>query len=184
MGNVTWVLGADRDIPALAGVTGPGAFGAAVVGRALHWMDADALFATLRPLCRGVAVLDGGTPLWLQDTAWSRALRGVIEERHGGPLTATCGTSAEDRARYAAALVRAGYTGVREVAVVRRAELDAAWLIGEVCSAMSPGTLPAPAERAAFEDRVRRALPGPGPYREEVPLTALLGRSAPRAPRP
>lgn len=77
--NVAWLLGADTDMPALAALLGGQRVGAVTIGQALHWMGYRELFGTLAPLLRpggGVVVVTNGTPLWLQDSAWSRALRG------------------------------------------------------------------------------------------------------------
>src|ERR1022692_1468045 len=76
--NVSWIVGADSDMRSLGALLGPRSVGAVTIGQALHWMNQDDLFPVLRPLAReggGVAVVTNGTPLWLQDSAWSRALR-------------------------------------------------------------------------------------------------------------
>lgn len=67
VGNATWVLGADTDIPALGAQLGSRSLAMAVVGQALHWMRHDDLFGDLFPLFRpggGIAVVANGTPLW------------------------------------------------------------------------------------------------------------------------
>ena len=69
--NVSWMIGADSDIPAIRALLGSGAVGAVTVGKALHWMNHPALFSAARPLPRpggAIAVVTNGTPLWLQDT--------------------------------------------------------------------------------------------------------------------
>ena len=74
-GTVAWVLGSDRDLPAVGRALRP--LGALTVAVAIHWMDRDALFRAARPLLRpggGVAVVTNGSPLWLQDADWSREL--------------------------------------------------------------------------------------------------------------
>ncbi len=93
--NVGWLLGADADVPALTTALGPGRLGAVTVAQALHWMDHERLFAAARPLLRaggGVVVVTNGEPLWLQDAAWSAALRQVLSDQLGVPLHRTCGT--------------------------------------------------------------------------------------------
>ena len=108
VGNATWVLGADTDVPALAGLLGPRQLLAmTVVGQALHWMRHEKLFKDLLPLFRvggGVAVVSNGAPLWLQDVPWSRALRTCLEQHFETELTDSCGTAEMDRHRYARAL--------------------------------------------------------------------------------
>ncbi len=86
--NVNWMIGAGTDMPALNALLGDQAVGAVTIGQALHWMSHEELFRALIPLTRpggGVAVVANGTPLWLQDTAWSQALRGCLERWWGCP---------------------------------------------------------------------------------------------------
>lgn len=178
--NAAWVLGGDADVPALGSLLGKRSLALTVIGQALHWMDDERLFRTLLPLFRtggGIAVVANGTPLWLQDTGWSRALRGALEEHFGSPLEASCGTAVRDRERYADALRAAGYAGVRETAVDYADELDFDQLIGGVYSAMSAADLPGPAERAAFAERIRAALPPGERFTERVTVTTLTGHA-------
>jgi ubiquinone/menaquinone biosynthesis C-methylase UbiE len=179
MGNVTWMLGADTDLPALRGLLGERSVALAVIGQALHWMRHDEFFRAVVPLLRaggGIAVISNGTPLWLQDSSWSRALRDCLEQWLGTTLTATCGTSGHDRLRYAEALRAAGFDGVREMVVEYRDELSFEQLFGGVCSAMSADRLPGPDDRAAFAERVRQALPAGEAFAEEVRVTMLVGQ--------
>ncbi|WP_181788495.1 class I SAM-dependent methyltransferase [Streptomyces phytophilus] len=176
--NVAWVLGADTDVPALAWLLGQRSLGMAVIGQALHWMRHDELFQALFPLCRrggGIAVVANGAPLWLQDSAWSRALRSCLEDYFDTRLEATCGTGADDRRRYAQALEAAGFAEVRESVLEYGVELGLDEVVGSVCSAIPADRLPGPQERTAFAERIRRALPPP-PYRESVRVATLLGR--------
>lgn len=177
--NVTWVLGADADLPALGGLLGERSSALMVVGQALHWMRHDELFRAAAPLLRtggGIAVISNGTPLWLQDSPWSRALRGCLEDWMGIPLTATCGTSSRDRLRYAEALRSAGFDGVREMVVEYRGELSFDQLFGGVCSAISADRLPGRDERDALAERIRQALPTGEPFTETVRVTMLVGQ--------
>jgi len=171
--NVTWVLGADTDVPALGTLLGPRSLGTTVIGNALHWMRHEKLFAALRPLTRaggGVAVVSNGTPLWLQDSDWSRALRSALEQHFGVTVKATCGTDAGDRDRYARALTAAGFGDVREIVVDYTGELTFDQVIGGVYSAV-----PEPGDRAEFTERVRRALPRRPGFTEAVRVVALVG---------
>ncbi|MHA6625457.1 class I SAM-dependent methyltransferase [Pseudonocardia sichuanensis] len=179
-GNVTWVLGADRDLGALAALTGAHAFDAATIGQALHWMDAPGLFAALHRLVRpggGVAVVTNGEPQWLLDLAWSRALRGHLEHWLGRPLTARCGTDADSRRAYRDALVAAGFDRVQDLAVGYREELTFPQLVGSVYSAMSPETLPTGDARTTFEHGLRAALGDRETFAEDVRVSLLVGRS-------
>ena len=47
---MTWMIGADTDVPALHGLLGGNSVAAVTVGQALHWMSQPALFraGTLR----------------------------------------------------------------------------------------------------------------------------------------
>ena len=86
--NATWLLGADTDLPALAALLGGRRAGAVTIGQALHWMDYRALIPALVPLLRpggGIAVITNGTPMWLQDSPWSQALRGVLDNGWAAP---------------------------------------------------------------------------------------------------
>ncbi|QMU71021.1 class I SAM-dependent methyltransferase [Streptacidiphilus sp. P02-A3a] len=172
--NATWMLGADTDVPALGVLLGPHSLGMTVIGNALHWMRHETLFAALRPLTRaggGIAVVSNGTPLWLQDSDWSRALRTALEQHFGLAVKATCGTDAEDRDRYARALTTAGFGDVREITVDYTGELTFEQLIGGVYSAV-----PEPVDRADFTERVRRALPQRPAFTEAVRVIALVGK--------
>jgi len=173
--NGTWVLGADTDVPALGALLGPRSLGMTVIGNALHWMDHQELFRVLRPLSRpggGVAVVSNGTPLWLQDSDWSRALRSALERQFGGRAQATCGTDAEDRRHYAQALAEAGFEHVREIEVEYHGDLTFDQIMGGVYSAA-----PEPPDREAFDEQVRQALPDQEHYPESVHVVALVGRA-------
>ncbi|WP_328443805.1 class I SAM-dependent methyltransferase [Amycolatopsis sp. NBC_00438] len=175
--NIGWVLGADTDLGALTTALGPGRLGAVTVAQALHWMDHERLFAAVRPLLRaggGVAVVTNGEPLWLQDTAWSAALRQLMADHLGVPLHRTCGTDASSQERYREALSAAGYTVDLRV-VDYSATLTVEEIVGGVFSAMSPEQLPAPAARPEFTERVRRAIEPHGPLRERVRVRILTG---------
>src|ERR1700735_3565776 len=86
--NVSWLIAADAVLPALRALLGPRTVGAVTIGQALHWMDHDELFRAALSLVRaggGVAVITNGTPLWAQDSGWSRALRRFLEPSLAGP---------------------------------------------------------------------------------------------------
>jgi SAM-dependent methyltransferase len=81
--NLVCVLAADRDLPALIRAAGEGGWGLLTVANALHWMDADAVFAAAARLLRpggGIAVITQGRPLWLGERDWTRALRAYLED--------------------------------------------------------------------------------------------------------
>ncbi|QRP44569.1 class I SAM-dependent methyltransferase [Amycolatopsis sp. FDAARGOS 1241] len=175
--TASWLLGSDTDVPALGSVLG--GLGAVTVGQALHWMDHATLFAAVKPLLRaggGIAVVTNGEPLWLQDSAWSQALRGVLSGWFGQPITAACGTDDASQERYRAALTAGGYaTEVRVVGYT--GDLTAEEIIGGVYSAMGEDQLPSAEERPVFEDRIRTAIAPHAPFTEPVRVTILTGRA-------
>lgn len=105
--NTSWMIGSDQDLPALGALIGRRALGAVTIGQALHWMNHEDLFRTARPLIRdggGIAIVTNGTPLWLQDTPWSEALRGYLEHWLDTELTYACGTDDATQEVYRAGL--------------------------------------------------------------------------------
>lgn len=175
--NLCWQLGADTDVPALRTLVGDRAVGAVTIGQALHWMDHEALFGAAAPLIRrggGVAIVTNGAPLWLQEAEWSRALRGVLEQWLGRPLTYPCGTDAASQQRYAASLAAAGFT-VSQHAVEYTDQIDLDHVLGGVYSAFSAAQLPAPDQRQVLADRVRQALHPHDRVTEHVRVALLLG---------
>jgi hypothetical protein len=172
------VLGADTDLPGLGRLLGPGSVAAVTVGQALHWMRREDLLRDAAALVRpggGVAVVTNGTPLWLQDTAWSRALREFLQGWLGQSVTAHCGTDEQSQRRYAAELDQAGFQ-VRSDAVDYVAQLSLDDIVGGVYSALSQDQLPPPGERASFAAHVGQAL-GPQPtFAEQVHVAILAGR--------
>ncbi|MFI8790802.1 class I SAM-dependent methyltransferase [Streptomyces sp. NPDC055105] len=177
--NTTWVLGADTDVPAFGDLLGQRSLAMAVIGQALHWMQPEELFRALSPLVRsggGVAVVANGTPLWLQDSDWSRSLRACLEDYFGTKLKASCGTGASDRLRYAQALEGAGFEGVREIVIEYSDELSFDQLIGGVYSAIRADELPAADDRPAFAEGIRQGLPPDQHFTEDVAVSVLVGR--------
>lgn len=179
VGNVTWVLGADTDIPAVASLLGGNHVGLVTVGQALHWMRYRELFHDLIPLFRpggGIAVVTNGTPMWLQDSPWSRALRGFLEEWSGTTLTATCGTDDASQQRYRDALAGAGFD-VTEIICSYADELDLDHVVGGIYSALGAQKLPPPGRRADFAAGIGRAVAPHAPFTEHVPVRILAGRA-------
>jgi ubiquinone/menaquinone biosynthesis C-methylase UbiE len=176
--NVTWLLGADTDMPALAALLGDRRAGAVTIGQALHWMRYHELFGTLAPLLRpggGVAVITNGTPLWLQDSGWSQGLRGFLEQWLGTALTSACGTDEASQQRYRDTMTAAGF-GVAEASFEYTDDLDLDRLVGSLYSALPVQRLPAPDQRAAFAEQVRRAVAPHDRFAEPVRVRMLLGR--------
>jgi SAM-dependent methyltransferase len=178
VGNVTWVLGSDGDLGAIAGLLGGRRLAAVTIGTAIHLMAAADVFAAVRPMLRdggGVAVLAHGLPVWLQDSDWSRALKAALEGWLGRPLVSACGTDATSRARYRALLTEADYADVRESRVDDPQETDVDWLVGHLYSALG-GSLPAPQDRPAFRAMIERAVAPHAPLIDQVGVTLVAGR--------
>ncbi|MFD1147389.1 class I SAM-dependent methyltransferase [Saccharothrix hoggarensis] len=178
LSNLTWVIGTDADVPALRALLGDGSVGAVTIGQALHWMRYDELFHALFPLVRpggGVAVLANGTPLWLQDADWSRALRECLEQWFGTRVGNACGTDEESLRRYRDSLVAAGFRGDVH-GVDYTGTLDVESIVGGVLSALPEDRLPASAERARFTGLIRRAVEPHAPFAEHVHVSVLTGR--------
>jgi hypothetical protein len=93
----------------------------------------------------------------------------------GHPPRASCGTDQRARREHRRALSAAGFTDITETAVRYRDELDVDQVVGQLCSAMPADRLPAPADRPAFAESVRRALGSHPPFTEHVQVTTLLG---------
>jgi SAM-dependent methyltransferase len=180
--TVSWMLGADADLPVLQRVLGDRSVAMVSIGQALHWMRHEELFRSARPLVRpggGVAVVTNGTPLWLQDSAWSRGLRGFLERWLGSTVTSPCGTDEESQRRYGDALALAGYE-VSTAAVDYAADLSLDQVVGGVYSAMPVGRLPAADQRADFAAQVRAAVGPQDRFSEPVHVAILIGRISPQ----
>jgi len=121
--------------------------------------------------------VSNGTPLWLQDTGWSRALRGCLEEWFGERLTNPCGTDEASRQRYGDGLAAAGYA-VSSTGVEYTDGLDLDRIVGGVYSAVSVDRLPPPDRRPDFAERIRRALEPHAPFTEHVRVAILSGLAA------
>lgn len=176
--NLSWIVGADVDLPAVGDLLGKETLAAVTIGQALHWMDHDDLFQTLHPLVReggGVAVITNGTPLWLQDSSWSRALRRHLELWLDSEVTATCGTDEVSQSRYAESLRAAGFE-VHRSRFDYTDELDLDRIVGGVYSALPVDLLPPLEQRSYFAKQVGRALEGHAPYVENVGVTVVSGR--------
>lgn len=148
------------------------------IGQALHWMRHAELFRALVPLLRaggGVAVVTNGTPLWLQQSDWSRALRAYLERWLHTELTFPCGTDEQSQRRYQEGLAMAGFE-VSSTAVDYVAELNLDQLVGGVYSALPAEQLPAPDQRPAFAQQVRVALSPHDQFSEPVHVGIIIGR--------
>lgn len=175
--NTLWLLGSDEDLGTLRRLIGDGALGAVTIGNAIHWMDHQRVFTEARTILRsggGLAVIANGTPLWLQDSEPSHALRRAMEQWLGTTLTSCCGTDRESRTGYADSMRAAGFD-VSEVVTEYSGELDLDHIVGGLYSAMSPDQIPPPDRREAFAEFISRALPNEEPFVEVVRVAALIG---------
>lgn len=176
--SIGWLLAADSDIGSLPLLEG---LDAVTVSNAVHLMDAPALFRTLavRLSDRGrVAIVANSTPLWLQDSAWSRALREHLEDWLGFPLRSFCGLDPASRRRFRQDLEAAGFAATDEVHLDYSDPLSFDQIVGNVYSAMSPERLPLATERDDFETRLHSALDAAatgGQFVEDVRVSILVG---------
>ncbi len=178
VGNASWMLGADTDMPALRRLLGDGSVAVVTIAQALHWMRHEELFQAIIPLVRaggGVAVVTNGTPLWLQDTDWSRALSSFLERWLGVRPTGACGTDEQSQREYQRALAAAGFEVVT-ASVDYVADLDLDQVAGGVLSAISTQRLPAADQRPVFADQLGQALGGRDHFSEHVRVAIVAGR--------
>ncbi|MTD15715.1 methyltransferase domain-containing protein [Nakamurella sp. YIM 132087] len=177
--NLLPVLADATALPAVAVALGPGTLRLITVGTAIHLMDHRRLFADaarVLPAGGGLAVLANGTPIWMQSTAASRALRSAIEQWFGITLTRTCATSPEELAGLRLAMEDNGFR-VTEMARDSTVQLTAEEVFGLVCSALGPEMLPAPGlDRLAFAAHLEAALDGLLPVPDLSTVRVLLGR--------
>ena len=156
---------------------GPGPIGAITAATAIHWMDHEALFTAARSILRpggGVAVVTNGSPLWLQDTDWSRKLRTVLKEWTGRDVRSSCGTDEDSRRGNRAAMQTAGFTA-DHTSVHYEAHLDIEGIIGGLLSAMSQVDVADPIRRDRFADNVRTALAPHTEFIEHVRVDVQIG---------
>lgn len=118
--------------------------------------------------------MTNGTPLWLQDTAWSDALREYLERWSGRTLTSTCGTDDASLQRYRDSMITTGLD-VHATSFDHADELSVEQIVGGVYSALPLDQLPAPDQRPRF-----RALEPHLPLTEHIRVAILIGRVRPR----
>lgn len=178
--NISWVLAADTDLPALARFLGPASVTAVTIGNAIHWMQPEQLFTDLTPLIRpggGIAVIANGSPVWLHDTPWARALRDHNEKQFG-PILSSCGTSTDERRPYRDALTAAGFPDITEATVSYDDALTLDYVLGHLRSA-TPDAQLSPSDWKEYETQVRdilmRAEPS-GVFVEHVDVVLLLAK--------
>lgn len=172
--NLLWIVGSDRDMEALGRVLGQGRLAAVVIGQALHWMQPESLFGALGGLLRpggGVAVITNGTPLWLQESRWSVALREFLQTSFGWRQDATCGTDEASQARYRREMADAGFDVIeRHIDYEDVLDLDA--LVGGLLSAFPVQELPPRQRRHEFAAGRSRARSRDALYRARPRLDA------------
>jgi SAM-dependent methyltransferase len=167
---VAWLLADDRDVtrlPLLAGLD------AVTIAQAIHLLDRPLLFealaARMSPRAR-IAIIANGSPMWLRDLPWSRALNSYLTNWLGRAPRSTCGTDAASRAGFRTELAAAGFRTATEVFFDYTETHPYERIAGNVRSALSPGALPAD---PAFDAGLRDAL-GPGPFEEDVRVAILV----------
>lgn len=178
--NISWLLAADTDLAALARAVGPASVTAVTIGNAIHWMQPEQLFTNLRPLIQpggGIAVIANGSPIWLHDTPWARALRDH-NEKWFGPILSSCGTSAQERQPYRDALTAAGFPDISQVTVSYDDTLSLDYVLGHLRSAR-PDTQLSPSDQHEYEAQLRDLLVEEEPsgvFVEHVDVVLLLAK--------
>ena len=117
--------------------------------------------------------------MWLSDSDWSRRLRAFLQDWIGGGVGASCGTDRATLDQRVQALRDCGYERVEVVEHPYESEVDLAYVIGHLRSAMSESVL-APDRQAEFETRVHDALEPhlrAGPLIERIDATAVIAIS-------
>lgn len=180
-GATSWLLGSDGEVPSLAGLLGESAVDLMTISNAVHFMDTKRLFAGLAGvLAPGgrVAVIANGTPIWLQESHWSGALRRFLQQRFNSDLSGSCYTDDATLARCRGDLEAAGFTTAECTMNVHEA-VSADWLFGNLMSAMPPDWLPGQSSRTAFAAELTKALrsgQATGDFVDEVPVSIVVGR--------
>ncbi|WP_020666382.1 class I SAM-dependent methyltransferase [Amycolatopsis nigrescens] len=179
--NISWVLGADRDVPTLEPLLGRESVDLVTIGTAAHWMDTDVLFRNLVPLLRpggGIAVIANSIPVWNQRSRWALALRELAAKWFGVRDFPSCGTSEAERERYRDELAAAGLSVSGEQLFDYTEQLDIEQVIGSFYSAAPLDRLNSD-QRPSFDGEIKNALLAAEPaglFTEFVPVRVLTGR--------
>ena len=178
LSNASWVIGDDSDLPGLSQALGGRSIAAVTIGQAAHWIDHRILFDRARGWLRpggGVAILTNGTPLWLQDSGWSRSTRLFLEQWLDCELVDRCGTDERAQQRYREDLAAFGYE-VDGVECDWVAELSFDQLLGGVLSALGASRLPVDEQRVAFASGLREVVGSAQHFSEPVHVALITGR--------
>ncbi len=166
------LLGADKDLGAVADLVGEGALAMLTVANALHWMDAGLVAAQACRLLRpggGLAVITHGRPQWLGDRPWARSMRDYLQKWWGRSLTDTCGTDEDTLITRQKLLLTAGFTDVAILRHEYRVSCTPESVLGLLYSAMSKTQVD-----PEFERGLRSVLAGYPDLVEDVPVTSLV----------
>ncbi len=171
--NVQWGRGRDVDVGPLFGTD---AFDLAVIGNAFHHLQGPQLLVDLDDVVseRGaVMVCSTSTPVWLQRSDWSVALRRALEDQLGRSVDAS---GVPDHREDAAVLGRSSFAAVRWW-IDERSELRSLdSVIGEVVSSAS-GAIDE--RRAAALRRTLETYATGDAVNEQVVATALIASRHP-----
>jgi SAM-dependent methyltransferase len=181
--DVVAVLASAEELPTLRRTLGGVSISLLTVANALHFMNAEDVFAHARQLLRpvgGIAVVSHGLPLWLADMDWARAVNDYLQRWLGEPTGGLCGLDDATRDKRARLLRQAGFQTVTVLRHRYSATLTPDYIVGHLYSALSQEQVPAN-RREDFERGLLSVLEpyDTVPLIEDVPVTALVA-TAPR----
>ena len=170
---ISWMLGSATDLPRIAAQHGP--ISAVTLANVIHLLDRPRLFSDARVALRPggrLTIIANGTPLWLQDCGWSRALRRFLESWLAKPTSGGCGTDTASRLGFRRELTDLGWR-TDDVETTYSDTLTGGEIIGGVFSALSD-RVPVGADRERFTADCLAALRPHAPYVEQVTVRALI----------
>lgn len=168
---IRWRVGADRDISTLIDP----AADLVMIGNAFHHMDQASLLRNLDKLVSSdgaIVICSTSVPVWLQDAAWSHAVRDQLRIELGRQV-GRGGTP--DHESDKAALGASAFNRVEEWSYTRDQQRSADSIVGEIASSAS-GQIDS--------DAIGRLLDALAPHLtagavvEHVTTTAIIGRRA------
>lgn len=169
--NIRWQQGSDTDV---GRILQHQIVDLVVIGNAFHHLNQPVLLQDLDRLVSGggaVVVCSSSTPVWLQETDWSVALRSALSAELGTDVSSRAGVP--DHLGDTTVLARSPFSAVDTWVEERSERRTCESVVGEVVSSASGRIDPTMAARlqAAIEP-----FASAGSVRETVTTTALIAR--------